>query len=464
MAYLKNRRDNPGSILIVYNTCGISKNERIENYVASIRSILSQKSEIDELVVSMCLNSDAAKKRLQDEFTKHHVSFNFVEEQVPVNVSFNHAVLEAVKRLGRFSGYLYLDSGLTLRSNTLNEFRARMATNEYGMIAAEASNDNGYEWWFGAGSLPGTGDFHMPIGKTINLHATVFTDPLYEAYCERLMPDVFASYSTESVFSFQCAAIKKKMVVCRGVIVDHSHAMDGGASGFRGPGFNTADHPFRSPRTFTEICADPEGTACGFGYDEFRPAPQLSKKHDPSQYDANLHCINDRLLPFFKNNMFLTRDRMDYDRLVAQFIDNSFTPPEVVVAEVIKEPEVKATTSDDVVCTNVVSCARCGENHDNLVFNKMGNPTFAGHTHFALCPVTGEPIMLWIEAAGTTVKESSLDNEAARKARRDAFGEATLILKKTAAEIADGHNMWSGRTTEQVLIKLGERFDILGAK
>lgn len=53
--------------------------------------------------------------------------------------------------------------------------------------------------------------------------------------------------------------------------------------------------------------------------------------------------------------------------------------------------------------TNVGNCARCGGDHDGLEFTPFARPVvlaqsagIAAVTHWALCPVTGEPIMLHI--------------------------------------------------------------------
>lgn len=44
---------------------------------------------------------------------------------------------------------------------------------------------------------------------------------------------------------------------------------------------------------------------------------------------------------------------------------------------------------------NIRGCARCGEEHDLLEFKKLQRPV--GHlTHWALCPTTGEPVLLKI--------------------------------------------------------------------
>tara|TARA_R110002020_G_C15865401_1_gene737562 strand:+ start:172 stop:369 length:198 start_codon:yes stop_codon:yes gene_type:complete len=50
------------------------------------------------------------------------------------------------------------------------------------------------------------------------------------------------------------------------------------------------------------------------------------------------------------------------------------------------------------ISSNVTSCARCGENHNELQFQKFSkNPVCIGeevHNYWQLCPVTNEPILL----------------------------------------------------------------------
>ena len=44
----------------------------------------------------------------------------------------------------------------------------------------------------------------------------------------------------------------------------------------------------------------------------------------------------------------------------------------------------------------VTTCARCGEDHERVVFKRLTRPG-KRHTHWAKCPVNGEPIMLFIK-------------------------------------------------------------------
>lgn len=45
------------------------------------------------------------------------------------------------------------------------------------------------------------------------------------------------------------------------------------------------------------------------------------------------------------------------------------------------------------MATKVQKCARCGEDHE-VEFFELKNPTDSFQTHWATCPVTGEPIMM----------------------------------------------------------------------
>jgi len=45
------------------------------------------------------------------------------------------------------------------------------------------------------------------------------------------------------------------------------------------------------------------------------------------------------------------------------------------------------------VTINVVKCARCGQDHAQLRFERLLNPP-SDISHWAACPVTGQPILL----------------------------------------------------------------------
>lgn len=50
----------------------------------------------------------------------------------------------------------------------------------------------------------------------------------------------------------------------------------------------------------------------------------------------------------------------------------------------------------EIIVPLLIWCARCGQNHANIVFKKLLRPC-EHMTYWASCPQTGEPIMLKIE-------------------------------------------------------------------
>jgi hypothetical protein len=56
------------------------------------------------------------------------------------------------------------------------------------------------------------------------------------------------------------------------------------------------------------------------------------------------------------------------------------------------------------VIITVARCDRCDGHHRNLEFAEFKRPLFAGGVYFnywALCPATGEPIIMAVAPAGT---------------------------------------------------------------
>ena len=129
-------------------------------------------------------------------------------------------------------------------------------------------------------------------------------------YYGGLMPDIFASYCTESTFSFLCAALQLQWIVCKKTAVDHDPVVDGASSGFK-PSYPAWNHMFRSPKEMKYIIQDPEGTNLGFGYEEL----QQIKMHRGDQFDENHFCKNDKLKEWLKKNIFLDKKSFDYNKI-----------------------------------------------------------------------------------------------------------------------------------------------------
>lgn len=49
---------------------------------------------------------------------------------------------------------------------------------------------------------------------------------------------------------------------------------------------------------------------------------------------------------------------------------------------------------DTIEARNITECARCGENHDKMTFNKFTKPS-GKNTHWGMCPVVNEPLLMY---------------------------------------------------------------------
>src|SRR5580698_3081016 len=101
-------------LLIVYNTMGLGGNENIPYYVDALRSLLYQQVPGHEvkIALSACCPSQMWIIQSQNTFGKA-INYNFILENLPLSVTFNHTVDKMIERYGNFDGYLYVDSGIT---------------------------------------------------------------------------------------------------------------------------------------------------------------------------------------------------------------------------------------------------------------------------------------------------------------------------------------------------------------
>lgn len=295
-------------VTVVYNICGISGNENIDYYIEAIVSILQQEGVDTSVVISGCWTSHHIKMQLMESFLDT-VSYLWVEDILPVNVTFNLACLRDYEKFQEEygeenEGFVYIDSGCKLPDKyTLAKMVNSFQNGPFAMVAAQTDTDSGFRSWLGVDRFES--DHIIPLGRACNLHCQFFSLELFRQFGKRCIPDIFASEATESVFSFLCAAIQKKWVICGNTLVNHSHGMDGPSSGFGHRGWS---HTFRG-RPISMIVREKRAKLCGFGLEEGKNI----LVHDPAQYDENGFSINPDLKEFIKDNLFLPKDLLNYD-------------------------------------------------------------------------------------------------------------------------------------------------------
>lgn len=305
-------------LLTVFNICHKDR-DNCDHYINSIRSILDQNLDgIDnKLVISAVRNSDSCLKRLRSEFGDK-IDICYYGELWTVNVTFNKTLQEVVKRFGGFAGYIYIDSGIVLTDpNTIKTMADLLSTNLYSMITMQTDTDNGFPGWLGFDSVRGQ-DFIIPVGRACNLHCQLFSSELFETYGSKIMPDVFAAYCTESVFSFMNSVIHKRWVIAKDIVVHHSHGLDGGSMYFEkiSGRFGTPWNNLLFGRNALDFINDPEAIEAGLGYEEIHNI----MVHKGNMYEHDIFSRDqERLKRVILKYLFTNSDELNYANVTCTY-------------------------------------------------------------------------------------------------------------------------------------------------
>ncbi len=302
----------------------ISGRDNTAQYVKGIGSIIAQDLPDVKLVVSGCMMSEEVKRKIIGAFG-NLASYIWLDEPVPVNVSFNLAAMVSVREFGAADAIAYYDSGLHYVDRThLRLLYELMMSGPFGIVAARTDDDTGFHQNLGIGDgiddfaaeerAFAEGPYVIPVGGCCNLHHQLYSWKFFEAYNGRLLCDIFAGYCSESVYSFCCAAIKQKYVIHDKVVMHHAPSVDGQSSGFHpshhvAKGGKTYDHAFRSTESIVDICK--RGYQFGMGYEE----SQKVLMHDATHFDKYGFCKNDQLKDFIRDNLNLDASLLDYEKL-----------------------------------------------------------------------------------------------------------------------------------------------------
>lgn len=301
-------------ILSVFNICQKDK-DNCDNYINSIRSILYQNlGGIDNrLVISSVRNSDGCLKRLRGEFG-NLTDIIYYNDPYTVNITFNKTVQECVKRFGKFDGYLYIDSGVIFTDNNAIRIMSEFLDQKiYSMITVQTNSDNGFLSWLGFDFVRDQ-NFIMPIGRACNLHCQLFSNELFETYDKKIIPDVFAAYCTESVFSFLNSVIHKKWVVIKDIIIHHSHGLDGGSMYFnkKSDRFGTDWNNLLFGRNALDFINDQEAIDAGLGYEEIHNVMM----HKNNMYENDVFSRDpERLKRVILKYLFSNSGELNYDNI-----------------------------------------------------------------------------------------------------------------------------------------------------
>jgi len=308
-------------VLVVYNICGIKFNN-LEMWSNHLQDILNQEYSNFTVAVSGCVVSEDSKielEKLKDKYS--NIVFNWIEDVLPVNVTFNHTVQVCTEQLGEFDGHLYVASDVKFGTDTkVAEKLAYLHQNSNSaMTYALVDNDHGLDGWYAdvwgdLDKMLETDHFCINIGRTANMHVILFDKSIYQIFNNKVIPDIFASHCTETTYSYLTAALGKKYVVHnKDIMLGHIGFADGHSVGFINEiQYNDSiawKHLFKSSIPAEERLLSAEAKASGFGYEAHRGL----LPHDESMYDENENHIEpEKLLGFLKKAIYLSDDEFNY--------------------------------------------------------------------------------------------------------------------------------------------------------
>jgi hypothetical protein len=308
-------------VLVVYNICGIKFNN-LEMWSNHLQDILNQEYSNFTVAVSGCVVSEDSKielEKLKDKYS--NIVFNWIEDILPVNVTFNHTVQVCTEQLGEFDGHLYVASDVKFGTDTkvVEKLVYLHQNSNSAMTYALVDNDHGLDGWYAdvwgdLDKMLETDHFCINIGRTANMHVILFDKSIYQTFNNKVIPDIFASHCTETTYSYLTAALGKKYVVHnKDIMLGHIGFADGHSVGFINEiQYNDSiawKHLFKSSIPAEDRLLSAEAKASGFGYEAHRGL----LPHDESMYDENENHIEpEKLLGFLKKAIYLSDDEFNY--------------------------------------------------------------------------------------------------------------------------------------------------------
>lgn len=311
-------------LLAVYNICGIL-HDNTEKYVPYLETIVNQKFD-GEIIVSACQPKERTIPFLKEKFPQVH--FISINENLPVNITFNYSVLKGIEKFGRFDAYAYIscDSYCTEQGQLQGLFDIMKNHESCGLVCPRLLRDSGYAFGLRMGAhrlddygasleMFQFGDYEIPVGKAVNAHTLIYSDKIQEYY-GKCCPDIFKGFCTESVLSFVCGAIGSNWLISKDIIMGHDVGMDTPSAGQgvqeHAKTRPTHDHPFIG-ETLMDVFTNQTAIDLGLGYEECQGVIM----HKESEWDEKYHCKNSKLKEYIKQNLYLTEDKFSYGNINA---------------------------------------------------------------------------------------------------------------------------------------------------
>ena len=173
---------------------------------------------------------------LKKVFVNAGLDYLVVNDPLPVNITFNYAILKSIEKYGKFDSYTFFTADtLLLKQDSMQTlFDAIEENQSYGMLSAQTDIDSCYAYGLKLGGgrfgiddkrariemFKDEKDYIVPVGRACAAHTQVYSSKIFDFY-GRCCPDIFAGYCTESIFSFVNAALKLNWAISKDVLTHH---------------------------------------------------------------------------------------------------------------------------------------------------------------------------------------------------------------------------------------------------
>ena len=303
-------------ILVVYNCCGIS-HDNILMWSSHLNKIINQSYSNFDICISGCKISESSKEHFRNikKNSDKKIILNFIEDILPVNITFNKSCMEASKS-EEYDAFLYIASDVDMvdDTNVITKLVDLHFSDNIGMTSAVVNFDSGIEAWLGNDVFYNyltNNNFQIPPGKTLNLHCMLFDRKIFDNYNNRIIPDIFRTYCTESIFFYINASLNLKyMIHNKSLFIVHLAGRDGSSVGFLG-GRGWRDMYNPSIPVESRLMT-PEAKNVGFGYEEYINI----FPHDPEKYNSDYsHKNPQELYEFIKKSAYLDETEFNYNNI-----------------------------------------------------------------------------------------------------------------------------------------------------
>ena len=289
-------------ILFVYNLCGL-KHDNTDKWIEIINKWLSHRDDFD-FCISACNVTPECKHKFLTHFKDKDIKINFVEDKLPVNITFNLSC----KLNPGYKYYLYCSSDVEPNAH-LNIFPKLLKfhkENNNGITGVHVLHDSFHQNHNYIRDIVRKTNYTFKPGESFNCHFALY-DGEFIKYYNSFMPDVFESFATESVFYYVCAAINKNLGMLSGLeitLFHPHHDMDGSSSFTKNRGYQFL---FLIGDAKERLITD-EARQAGFGYEEVNHI----MPHKKELYENN-KCKNPtKLLGFVKKAVYLQPNEFNY--------------------------------------------------------------------------------------------------------------------------------------------------------